>query len=138
MVAVSSSDLNPSSLAELIDQTNMRVPMFWAESFKEGVVPGTQGWDDTILDAYCEHYHPGYVTFQMMSGRDEMILDLVRLGSGWYPNDRYATDRHKAEVVLRRDWPNLKRPINRSEAIYGHDYLEPHVPSRDDIDDEGW
>jgi len=75
--------------------------MFWVESFKEGVVPGTQGWDDTILYAYCDHYHPGYVTYHNMVDRDEMILNLVRLGSGWYPDDRYAADRHKAEVVLK-------------------------------------
>ena len=112
--------------------------MFWVESLKEGVVPATQGWDDTILSAYCDTNHPGYVTYYNMVDRDEMILNLVRLGSAWYPNDRFAADIHKAEVVLLRDWPNLKRPINRSEAIYGHEYLEPHVPSRDDIDSEGW
>lgn len=95
-------------------------------------MPGTKGWDDTILDAHCDHYHPGYA----MWDRDEMILNLVRLGSGWIANDSYAADRHKAEVVLRRDWPNLKRPYNRSEALYGYDYLEPHDSADGDEESE--
>jgi hypothetical protein len=67
-----------------------------------------------------------------MWDRDETILNLVRLGSSWIANDSDAADRHKAEVVLRRDWPNLKRPHNRSEALYGYDYLEPHEPTGGD------
>ena len=70
-----------------------------------------------------------------MWNRDETILNLVRLGSGWIANDLDAADRHKAEVVLRRDWPNLKRPHNRSEALYGYDYLEPHDSAG--VDEEG-
>jgi hypothetical protein len=97
-------------------------------------VPGTTGWDDTILYAYCDRYHPGYA----IRDRDEMILNLVRLGSGWIANDSYAADRHKAEIVLRRDWPNLKRPYNRSEALYGYDYLEPHEPTGGDGGREDW
>jgi hypothetical protein len=29
-------------------QTNIRVQMIWAEAFKEGIVPGMNGWDATL------------------------------------------------------------------------------------------
>jgi hypothetical protein len=60
--------------------------------------------------------------------------------TGDYPiaSDSHATDRDKTEVVLRRDWPNLKRPHDRSESMVGYDYLEPHEHTGSDEENENW
>jgi hypothetical protein len=89
--------------------------MWWAESLKEGMLPGTQGWDDLIDRAYTESIHPGNVIYESIVGRDEMILNLVRLGSAKVPyNEPDAVDRKKADKVLLRDWPLLRLPYRRS------------------------
>ena len=99
--------------------------MWWAESLKDGVIPGTQGWDDQIEEAYTEALHPGHVTYENIVGRDEMILNLVRLGSAKVSYDTDAVDRQKADKVLLRDWPNLKLPYRRSQDNFiGPGYLE--------------
>lgn len=89
--------------------------MWWAESLKDGVIPGTLGWDDAIEQAYTESRHPGHAIYDNIVGRDEMILNLVRLGSSKAPFDTSPTDRQKADKVLLRDWPKLRLPYRRSQ-----------------------
>jgi hypothetical protein len=90
--------------------------MWWAESLKDGVIPGTQGWDELIERAYTENRHPGYTIYDNIVGRDEMILNLVRLGSAKVLyNKPDAVDRQKADKVLLRDWPLLRLPYRRSQ-----------------------
>jgi hypothetical protein len=43
-----------------------------------------------------------------------MIYYLVTIEAGSRTDDDYACDWHKAELVLRRDWPGLERPDRRS------------------------
>jgi hypothetical protein len=89
--------------------------MWWAESLKDGVIPGTRGWDELIERAYTENRHPGYTIYDNIVGRDEMILNLVRLGSAKVLyNETDAVDRTRADQVLLRDWPRLRLPYRRS------------------------
>lgn len=89
--------------------------MWWAESLKDGVIPGMRGWDDQIERAYTEALHPGNVTYWNIVNRDTMILNLVRLGSAKVLyNEPDAVDRQKADKVLLRDWPLLRLPYRRS------------------------
>lgn len=92
--------------------------MWWAESLKDGVIPGTQGWDEAIERAYTESRHPGYAIYDNIVPRDEMILNLVRMGSAKESHDTDPTDRQKADRVLLRDWPLLRLPYRRSQDFF--------------------
>ena len=114
-------------------QTNLRVPMMWAESSKEGVLPGTRGWDQTILAAYCDNVHPALALRSLDYERDGIIYVLVKLNSAphkvnglpEHEHDELAVDYERAEWVLRRDWSELERPYRRSQDDYlGPGYLE--------------
>lgn len=44
-----------------------------------------------------------------------MIVNLVQLHSAKLDHDGLSVDRHKAEMVLRRDWPGLIEPHRRCQ-----------------------
>jgi hypothetical protein len=66
-------------------QTNIRVPIIWAEAFKDGIVPGMNSWDATIKTAYSVGRNPVY---WMMTSRDRsgMIIDLMLSCAGNTPD----------------------------------------------------
>jgi hypothetical protein len=96
-------------------QTNLRVPLLWAESLKDGVHPCTRGWDEAAICAYTVNIHPGYTIFEGICERNEVIVNLVQNHCAKADADRYAVDRQRGEQVLRRDYPNLERPYRRSQ-----------------------
>jgi hypothetical protein len=108
-----------------VSQTNLRVPLWWAESVKEGVVPGTLGWDQAVRSSYVIGFHPAHCMYKGWD-RDEVVLEIVRMNSATPSgdNDRLAVDRFKADQVLRRDWPDLELPYVRSQDEFiGPGYL---------------
>jgi hypothetical protein len=79
----------------------MRIPLWWVETFDEGVVPGTTGWDDAIQSAYYEINHPGYAMSQDLE-RERAIKEVV-----WAAVASGAGHVENARQVLRRDWPDI-------------------------------
>ena len=79
----------------------MRIPLWWVETFHEGVVPGTNGWDGSIQRAYYEINHPGYAMSQGLE-RERAIKEVV-----WAAVAYGAGSVEKARQVLRRDWPGI-------------------------------
>jgi hypothetical protein len=78
----------------------MRIPLWWVETFDEGVVPGTTGWDDAIQSAYYEIHHPGYAIYQGLE-RNRVIKEVVWAAVG------DAAPVENARQVLRRNWPDI-------------------------------
>jgi hypothetical protein len=81
-------------------QTNIRVPLWWADALKAGVVPGTDGWDLAIQDVYGDlGQHPGWRTY-FHEDREEVFRDLIRTGGN-------AVHHDKAEQILEERWPRI-------------------------------
>jgi hypothetical protein len=80
------------------------------------VVPGTTGWDSTIDRVYGGD-HPAYWCWAHGWTSDQVVYHLMVLAGGTN-KPGYACLRSDVERVLRRNWPNLKRPYSRSELVY--------------------
>jgi hypothetical protein len=88
-------------------------------------VPGTRGWDEAVRGSYTIGFHLGHC---MAIGwdRDEVVLNIVRMESATPEgdSDELPVDRFKTDQVLRRDWPDLELPYDRSQDEFiGPGYL---------------
>jgi hypothetical protein len=113
---VSTFTLRPSQSIELIRQTNIRLPILWRECYRKGVVPGTRGWDESIENLYMTNDNP---IIKLLGGEtlDDTIFDLMTRNAGAGHKESICL-RPEIERVMRRDWPDLKRPWFRSEHVY--------------------
>jgi hypothetical protein len=80
--------------------------MVWMEAMKEGMVPGTHGWDASIVRRYSRTAHPafnllagGYSDFQLMS-------NLIMYTNSSPHRDPCDTD--VARQILVREFSHLK------------------------------
>jgi len=97
-------------------QTNIRVPILWSESYRPGVVPGTAGWDESIGARYTTSNNPAYMV-AIGTEFDELIFDIMVHTA--FPDDPKAPClRPEVDRLLRRDWPDLKRPYFRNEHTW--------------------
>jgi len=88
------------------------VPLWWVETFKDGVRPGTEGWDDAIIQAYTDLYHPGQAIYSGFE-RDDIIYRLCL-------NADDAGRPGMSGEILDRDWPDVGERL-----AVTHDYVEP-------------
>jgi hypothetical protein len=59
--------------------------MIWAEAFKDGIVPGMNGWDATIKTAYSVGRNPVYC-MMFDNDRSGMMIDLMLSCAGNTPD----------------------------------------------------
>lgn len=101
---------------------------------KKGVVPGTHGWDVSIMARYDVSDHPvcmllsnGYNDFELLSS----MLTTFTGSDGFFP-----CSYENAARVLETDFPYLKEPVTDSEdRDEGVDYSElyEHMSNTDDF-----
>ena len=83
-------------------QTNIRVPMIWAPAFKEGIVPGMNGWDATLLAAYSVRRHPVHMMI-VYDDRNDMIVDLMLSSAG--NTSAWACNPTAIYRIIDQIWP---------------------------------
>jgi hypothetical protein len=110
MVGLRSSE---KTKTQLRSQTNIRIPILWADAYKEGVIPGTKGWDESIMSLYgcTENLH--YLIKSSVIDFDDLVFNLMVSSAS--ADDSEVCSRSEVERLIRRDWPDLKSPWFRSD-----------------------
>jgi hypothetical protein len=84
-------------------KTNIRVPLVWAETFREGVVVGTNDWDATVKTAYTVDRNAAYQNIRGFD-RIDIVLDLM-INCALEPDS--PCDGLLSHTVMERIWPDL-------------------------------
>jgi hypothetical protein len=72
------------------------------------------GWDGAIYEVYTINYHPGYSIY-MMCECETVIHNIVYAGGSGRRGR--ANDMQKADLVLRREWPDVAKALQPAEFI---------------------
>lgn len=85
-------------------QTNIRIPMVWAEAIKEGIVPGMNGWDATFRTVFRRGQNPVYNAVNNHDRRD-MVIDLMSNCAGNTPD--WPCDPTVIDRIIDEVWPDI-------------------------------
>lgn len=89
-------------------QTNIRSAIWWGDSLRPGIIPGTKGWDRAIYSLYWTEAHPSSVMWASMGGRSSIIHTLQLF-------NRNLFQAEKAGAIVASQWYRKEDDDNYSE-----------------------